>query len=113
MARVCRTVPERNQRTIRGNDEPLATSTPAAGAGAGADPDGWEDAPPLGFESRFSFFAISRLEHFDERFLGNVDCSKRFHAFFAFFLFLEQFPFACDVAAVTFRGHVLAEGADR
>src|SRR5437016_12785258 len=50
------------------------------------------------------------LEHFDKRFLRNVDLPDALHSFFSFFLFLQGFAFPGDVAAVAFRGHVFSQG---
>src|SRR6266404_4197018 len=52
---------------------------------------------------------FSCLQHLNKRFLRNIHRAERFHAFFAFFLFLEQLAFARNVAAVTFGGDVLAQ----
>ena len=52
------------------------------------------------------------LQYFNKRFLRYVHIPNGFHPLFAFFLFLEEFSFAGDVAAVAFGGHVFAEGAD-
>ena len=53
------------------------------------------------------------FQHLDKRFLRDLHAAEGFHALFTFFLFLEQFAFTGDVAAVAFRGHVFAHGADR
>src|SRR5271163_1020099 len=47
-----------------------------------------------------------------ESLLGDVHAADALHAFFAFFLFFEEFAFAGDVTAVAFGDHVLADGAD-
>src|SRR5665213_645676 len=47
----------------------------------------------------------------DQRLLRNVDLAELPHALFAFLLLVEQLAFARGVAAVTFGGDVLAEGA--
>ena len=52
-----------------------------------------------------------RFEHLNERLLRNVDLPDAFHPFFSFLLFLQQFPFARDIAAVAFRGHVFSQRA--
>src|SRR5205807_109000 len=52
---------------------------------------------------------LLRLEHLDEGFLGDVVLADAFHALFAFFLFLQQFAFGSDVAAVAFRGDVFSQ----
>jgi hypothetical protein len=49
-----------------------------------------------------------RLQHFNKGFLRNVDAANAFHPFLSFFLLFQQFSFSRDIAAVTFRGHVLA-----
>jgi hypothetical protein len=41
-----------------------------------------------------------RLQHFDEGFPRDVDFADAFHPLFSFFLFLQQFALASDVAAV-------------
>src|SRR5438094_233851 len=58
-------------------------------------------------------FDRSCLEHFDKSFLRYVHRTKGFHALLAFLLFLQKFAFAGDVAAVTFRSHILAQRAHR
>lgn len=52
------------------------------------------------------------LQRRDERFLRDVDFAELAHAFFAGFLFVQQFAFAAGVAAVAFGGHVFAERTD-
>src|SRR5277367_906219 len=47
-----------------------------------------------------------------ESLLGDVHAADALHAFFAFFLFFEEFAFAGDVTAVAFGDNVLANGAD-
>src|SRR5438046_1023202 len=91
------------------------SSKPSTGAGRAARPQRAGARPPFFAAPGFSFVDFSCLcfEHFDERFLGNVDRPERFHPFFALFLLFQQLPFARDVAAVTLRRHVLAQGADR
>src|SRR5215472_3552020 len=49
------------------------------------------------------------FEHLDEGFLRNIHGPEGFHALFAFLLFLEEFAFARDVAAIALGGHVLAQ----
>src|SRR5205809_1538465 len=61
------------------------------------------------FLVNMSWEKLLRLEHLDEGFLGDVDLADAFHALFAFFLFLEQLPFAGDIAAVAFRGYVFSQ----
>ena len=51
---------------------------------------------------------LLRLQHLDKSFLRNVDAADAFHPLFSFFLLLQQLAFSRDIAAVTFRGHVLA-----
>src|ERR1039458_7588691 len=53
------------------------------------------------------------LENREECFLRNVDTAHALHAFLSLFLLFEEFAFARDVAAIAFRDHVLADGADR
>src|SRR5258705_10687760 len=55
---------------------------------------------------------FSCFQYLDKGFLRYIDRAKRFHSFFAFLLFLEQFAFARDIAAITFGGNVFAQGAD-
>jgi plasmid stabilization system protein ParE len=50
-----------------------------------------------------------RLQNFDEGFLRDVDFADAFHPLFSFFLFLEQFAFAGDVAAVAFCGDFFSQ----
>ena len=47
-----------------------------------------------------------------KRFLRNLDISHKFHSLLSFFLFLEKFPFAGNVSAVTLRRHILAQRRD-
>src|ERR1700731_321341 len=54
-------------------------------------------------------FALLRLENLDESLLRDVDLADPFHALLAFFLFLEQLPFAGNIAAVAFRGYVFSQ----
>ena len=51
-----------------------------------------------GFQIRF----VRRLQNFDEGFLRDVDFPDAFHPLFSFFLFLQQFALAGDVASVAF-----------
>src|SRR5436853_553182 len=60
-------------------------------------------------EARRSAPSLLRLQDLDEGFLGDVDLADAFHTFFAFFLFLLQFAFASDIAAVAFRGDVFSQ----
>src|SRR5260370_31754239 len=53
---------------------------------------------------------LLRFEHLNESFLRNVDLADALHSFFSFFLFLQEFAFPGDVAAVAFRGHVFSQG---
>src|SRR5947207_5439066 len=52
------------------------------------------------------------LERGDKGLLRNFDLAEFAHALFAFLLLLQQFALSRHVAAVAFRGHVLAERAD-
>ena len=52
------------------------------------------------------------FQHGEERFLRDIDAAYALHAFFSFFLFLEQFAFPRDVSAVAFGEHVLADRGD-
>src|SRR5262245_40872499 len=54
---------------------------------------------------------ISSLEYLNESFLRYIHGSDGFHPLLAFLLFLQQFAFAGDVAAVAFRSDILAERA--
>ena len=51
------------------------------------------------------------LQRGDEGLLRDVDLAELAHALLAFLLLLQQLAFAHHVAAVAFRGNVLAEGA--
>src|SRR6266404_5227380 len=51
------------------------------------------------------------LQRGDKGFLRDVDLAELPHLLLAFLLFLQKFSFTCDVAAVAFRGDVLAQGA--
>jgi hypothetical protein len=69
------------------------------------------------FSDGFSHWISSRLvrigfEHCQESRLGQHDFAHHFHALFALLLFLEQFAFAGDIAAVALGCDVLAEGID-
>src|SRR5277367_1334173 len=57
--------------------------------------------------------AAGDFQHGEKRFLGNVYAADALHAFLAFLLFFEEFPFARDISAVALRDHVLANRADR
>src|SRR6266496_3403276 len=48
------------------------------------------------------------LQHGQKSFLRNLDPADFLHPLLTFFLLLEQFAFARDVATVAFRDHVLA-----
>src|SRR3954465_9107681 len=56
---------------------------------------------------------VAKLEHGQERLLGNLDTADLLHALLAFLLTLEQLSLARDVAAVALRRDVLAVGLDR
>jgi hypothetical protein len=51
------------------------------------------------------------LERRNKSLLRDIDFAELAHALFAFLLLLQKLALAGDVAAVAFRGHVLAEGA--
>src|SRR4051812_8909409 len=51
------------------------------------------------------------LQRGDEGFLRNVDLAELPHLLLAFLLLLQKFAFTRDVAAVAFRGDVLAQRA--
>jgi hypothetical protein len=53
---------------------------------------------------------IIQLEHGEEGFLGHFHVADLAHTFLSFFLFFEEFPLPCDVAAVTFGGDVFPDG---
>src|SRR5712692_48481 len=59
-----------------------------------------------------SFMRLA-LENRQEGLLRHLDLSDLFHALLAFLLLLEQLALPRDVAAVAFRGDVLAHGLDR
>src|SRR5277367_1187006 len=48
-----------------------------------------------------------------ESLLGDVHAADALHAFFAFFLFFEEFAFTGNVTAVAFGDNVLADWANR
>src|SRR5690348_2371859 len=52
------------------------------------------------------------LQYGQEGLLRDVDAADALHALFAFFLALEEFSFARDVAAVALREDVLAQRAN-
>src|SRR5579871_3094685 len=56
---------------------------------------------------------LLQFERGDERLLRHLDPPDLLHALLSFFLALEQFPFASDVAAVTLRQHVFTLRFDR
>lgn len=56
----------------------------------------------------YSLSVATLIQNGHERFLRNVDLSDRLHAFFSFTLLRPKFPFACNIAAVTFGCHVFA-----
>jgi hypothetical protein len=61
------------------------------------------------FSFRISFvIQISSLcfQYFNERLLRNINFPDAFHPLFSFLLFLQQFPFTGNIAAVAFRCHV-------
>src|SRR6266404_9096337 len=58
------------------------------------------------------FRSSLRFKHLNKCFLRNIDSADAFHAFLSFFLFLQQFPFPRDIAAVAFRGHVFSQGGN-
>src|SRR5437879_7778808 len=74
----------------------------------------WFRISHFGFHWSFGFrhfkARLLRFEHLNESFLRNVDLADALHSFFSFFLFLQQFAFPGDVAAVAFRGHVFSHG---
>src|SRR5579864_863625 len=53
------------------------------------------------------------LQRSDEGFLRNVDLAELAHPLLALLLLVEELAFAGDVAAIAFRGDVLAQCADR
>src|SRR4051812_16123722 len=55
---------------------------------------------------------LLRLQDLDEGFLRNVDAADALHPLFSFFLLLQQFAFAGDVASVAFGGDVFAQRGD-
>ena len=59
--------------------------------------------------ARCEHSALLRLQHLDEGFLRDVDLADALHPLLTFLLLLEQLALARDVAAVAFRGHVLAQ----
>ena len=108
MAEACRTVVETNQRIIRVNQEKrsrrrkeadricsdVATQTPPSHVG--------------GYALDKTRCGCSCFEHLDEGFLWNIHRPEGFHAFFAFFLLLQEFAFARDIPAIAFGGNILA-----
>src|SRR3972149_7430835 len=59
---------------------------------------------------RSASVVVADLQHRQERLLGNLDLSELLHPLFAFALLGPEFALAGDIAAVTFGGHVLAQG---
>src|SRR5262249_37978332 len=57
--------------------------------------------------------SLIRLQHREERLLGDLDLADLLHALLAPGLLRPQFAFTRDVAAVALRGHVLLHRADR
>src|SRR5881628_1246194 len=51
---------------------------------------------------------LIHFQHRQKSILRNLDAADFLHPLLAFLLFLEQLAFARDVAAITFRDHVLA-----
>src|SRR5215469_12822868 len=105
IATASRTVLENNQRVIKyvegrvSRDEGRKTSLRA------------NQSPALVFR-RPGPNIRSCFQHFNKSFLRDVDVADGFHPLFAFLLLFQQLALARDVAAVTFRCHVLAERAD-
>src|SRR5260370_26869450 len=71
-------------------------------------------------KNRVGFFIASLLiacrgdfQNGEECFLRNIDLANALHALFAFFLFFEEFAFACDVTAVALAQNVFANGRNR
>ena len=58
-------------------------------------------------KSKFELVGIG-LEHRQKRRLGNHYLTHHFHAFFALFLFFEQFALTRDVSSVAFGGDVFS-----
>ena len=56
---------------------------------------------------------LLHIQHGEEGVLGEFDVSDLFHPTFALFLAFQEFPFAGDIAAVTFGGDILPEGFHR
>src|SRR5882757_10006367 len=56
---------------------------------------------------------LIHLQRRDERFLRDVDLAELAHLLLALFLLVEELALAADVAAIAFRRHVLAQGAER
>ena len=75
----------------------------------------WMPRDKRGHDARESF-GNPLLLHFqrgDEGLLRNLDAAELAHLLLAFLLLLQELALAGHVAAVAFRGHVLAEGAHR
>src|SRR5271157_454371 len=56
---------------------------------------------------------VGIVENRQKSVLGNLDVPHLFHTLLALLLLFEQFPFSCNVSAVTLCGHILAQGRDR
>src|ERR1035441_7743405 len=58
----------------------------------------------------FSIATLANLQKSQKRLLRNVDAANAFHALLAFFLLLQLLALARNIAAITFRNNVLANG---
>src|SRR5581483_9934682 len=54
-----------------------------------------------------------RFEHLNECLLWNVHFADAFHPFLPFLLFLQQFAFSGNVAAVAFRSYIFSQRRNR
>src|SRR5208283_1350945 len=53
---------------------------------------------------------VGIVENRQKSVLGNLDVPHLFHTLLALLLLFEQFPFSCNVSAVTLGGHTAANG---
>src|SRR5689334_14785241 len=99
-------------RTVRDNSHPRILEAYGALAGGTTGEPSADDRASR-WESLSSSLAIRLcFQHFNESLLRNVDGAERLHALLAFLLFLEQLPFARDITAITFGGHIFSKCTD-
>src|SRR3954465_7873800 len=77
-------------------------------------PDGWRMSQSRQRQTGVAVTTLAvHLQRGNEGFLRDVDLAELPHLLLAFLLLFEKFSFAGDVAAVAFRGDVLAQRAHR